>query len=248
MLLWTAPAVAHAPDCDSAEEETEPAPKPQRTGLIDLNGTYDTRGFGVYTVVLLANLPARVQYFSMTNYAAASGAERYSDLEGFYSEQNLRVAPAQKVPIAATAQWVVRSGPANDTLRLGARWRVGATPGLKDLFAALRLNYSVNVHIVQSDFAKTPGWSWQMEHAYRARLFPDQLDGRVYVAGFADHNIVQGGSDGAYSSRVVTEHQLGVRTWGQLYAVVEARRNEFMDQQPNGLGVGLEYMMPLVMR
>ncbi len=59
-------------------------------GLIDINGYYDTREFTVLTINLLASLPWRLQYFSLTNYSNPIESDTAQDLENFYSEQNLR--------------------------------------------------------------------------------------------------------------------------------------------------------------
>lgn len=61
----------------------------------DFNAYYDTRSFSVLTI---------------------------NDLGAFYSEQNLRYAVHESVPLDLTIQWVTRSPGGNDALRFGVRW------------------------------------------------------------------------------------------------------------------------------
>jgi hypothetical protein len=75
-------------------------------------------------------------------------------------------------------------------------------------------------------------------------LLPALLDNRVYLGGFIDHNIWSGAPAGGDTNTVVTEHQLGVRLFGRLYAVAEFRRNEFFPTDKNGVGFGIEYIVP----
>lgn len=219
----------------------------QYTGLLDFNGYVDTRDFSVLTINALANLPGRVQYFSLTNYFGASSGADLRDLESFYSEQNLRWAPYEKLPLDLTIQWVIRSPQTNDQLRGGVRWRVSHTSRLKSLFEAIHAFYSVNVHLLQVDFVTTTGWRGQIEHVYKIRLFPTLMDRRLYLSGFLDHNLALGAPTGTAPSRVVTEHQLGLRVVGGFHVVSEFRYNQFFATKRRGVGIGIQYVVPFIL-
>lgn len=219
-----------------------------RPGFLDFNGYYDTRDLSVMTLNILADLPARFQYFSLTNYSNSASADQPEDLDTFYTEQNLRWTPREEIPLDLSTQWVTRSGPDNDIARLGVRWRPASTPVVQEWFDAIGLNYFVILHLVQFDQLPSDGTRMQIEHAYRWPVFPSLLDGRVYLGGFIDHNMWFNPPRGIDTNTVVTEHQLGVRLLGELYAVAEFRRNEFFLSRKNGVGFGLEYRVPFTLR
>jgi hypothetical protein len=208
------------------------------SGFIDFNGYYDTRDFNVLTLNILADLPARFQYFSLTNYFGSLNTNQNFDLENFLTEQNLRWGLPGGIPLDLTYQWLIQSGAGNDLGRFGFRWRLSSTPWLDRLFKKLRMTYSINFHLLQTDFHPSPGFGWQVEHVYRINLLKD----RLYIYGFADHNMNYGGGIGGNNHRWVSETQLGVRLIAGLHAVAEFRRNEFLSEK-NGLGLGLEYLI-----
>jgi hypothetical protein len=75
----------------------------------------------------------------------------------------------------------------------------------------------------------------QVEHVFRRFFF----DKRMYVGGFADHNLNKDGS-----SDWVTETQIGLRLAERFYAVTEFRYNSFLPSGlRSGVGVGLEYLV-----
>ena len=236
-VSFLGPAVSFAGD-DKGE-----SPKPRR-GFIDLNGYFDTREFAVQTINLFAKLPYRLEYFSLTNFFNAVEAEHPEDLDTYYTEQNLRYSPFEKVPLDAAMQWMHRSGTQNDILRVGARWRLMNTPLLDDWFARIGLVYFVNFYVGQFDDLPSQGTRMQIEHVYKLPILRALLDERVYLGGFLDHNLWFDGPAGTDESTIVTEHQLGVRLVDHLYAVAEFRRNEFLPEKKNGVGFGLEYVVP----
>ena len=131
-----------------------------------------------------------------------------------------------------TAQYADGSGP-QGTLRLGIKWRFQNTQGPIGHFFedVLKLKYSVNFHLLETD-----GTGWQMEHVYRRTFF----DKRIYIAGFVDHNINNGGRNSAW----VTEHQVGLRLFDQWHAIAEYRYSSFAPSQyKSGWGFGLEYVI-----
>src|SRR3989338_4089976 len=87
-----------------AEETKNSLPKAS-FGFIDLNVyPYDTRDLSTYTINLLANLPARLQYFSFVNYTTPVSTNKNFDLQNFYTEQNLRWGLPKDLPLDATIQ------------------------------------------------------------------------------------------------------------------------------------------------
>lgn len=208
---------------------------------MDFNAYYDTRDFNVFTLNLLANLPYRVQYFSLTNIANNIGTNQNFDANNYLSEQNLRWQPTKAVPLDLSFQWFTQSGNSNDLARFGLRWRLHETPFIKTVLDKIGLKYWITFHGFQTDFKESPGWGTQIEHVYLLPLFPKTTKNRLYVSGFADHNLLYGTAYSGNNHRWVTEHQLGIRLIDQLHMVFEFRRNEFFPQKKNGLGMGLQY-------
>lgn len=204
------------------------------TGFIDLNMYFDTREFNVMTINILAKLPNRFQYFSLTNYL---GADQSVDLASFYSEQNSRWQIKKMSPLDLTLQYVMRQGKANDDIRFGIRWRLSDAPKLKGFFSKLNISYSLNPMFFQFRANTNTKYMTQVEHVYRIKLYKD----RIYLGGFADQNFVY--SNGKVAFNWVTEHQLGTRIVDHLYAVVEFRINDFLESDNTGLGIGLEYVI-----
>ncbi len=248
-LCWA--VTSHADDGASSAgmvPEAGSSAKPNRQvrkGFVDFNGYYDTRGFSVVTINMLANLTRNVQYFSLTNYSGNQNSGSPLDLSEYLTEQNLRwSAFGKKSTFGLSTQWVHRTGEDNDMLRVGVRWRAMDARFLKKAFAAVGLRYFVTFFPAQLDFVTSGGYRAQIEHVYRLHPFARHLQQRLYVAGFLDHNFWFRGPTGTCVSTVLTEHQVGFRFFGNFYAVAELRRNEFMVSQKNGLGIGLEYVVP----
>ena len=208
--------------------------KHHTTGFIDFNMYYDTRDFNVMTINILAKLPNRFQYFSLTNYLSDNESV---DLANFYSEQNLRWQIKKMGTLDLTLQYVMRQGSANDDLRFGVRWRLSDTRKLAGIFKTLNMSYSLNPMFFQFRNKAHTKYMTQIEHVYRIKLYKD----RVYIGGFADQNFVY--SNGKVAFKWVSEHQLGTRIIDQLYAVVEFRINDFLPSDNTGLGIGLEYVI-----
>lgn len=210
----------------------------QNKGFIDFNGYYDTREFSTLTINMLGKLPHRFQYFSLTNY---QGAQESSDLASFYSEQNVRWAITSHSPIDLTMQYVMRNGDANDDIRLGFRWRIHSTPILDSICQKINFKYSINPLVVQFREGTETKLMTLIEHVYRFNIFPRILNNRVYLGGFADHNLSRN-EDNKVQHNWVTEHQLGFKLIDQLYLIAEFRINTFLAKEnKTGLGYGLEY-------
>lgn len=240
--------------CDSVVAEPSPKTFPTQdlpekalkdnvlNGFLDFNAYYDTRESGVFTINALANLPFRLQYFSLTNYTNGNNSKNV-DLTGYYTEQTLRWAIAKKIPLDASFQWVSMSGGNNDRARFGFRWRVSSTPWFESIFKKLHMFYAVTFHGLETDFSSSINGT-QVEHVYRIQVLPSVLKDRVYISGFADNSLRVGQAvTGGNNSIWVTEHQLGIRLIDWLYAVAEFKRNEFLPAQKNGMAFGLEYVL-----
>jgi hypothetical protein len=209
-------------------------------GFLDFNGYYDTRDFSIITINALANFPYRFQYFSLTNFFSDIGDDNIFDLDSFYSEQNIRWSLSKKSPLDLTLQGVFRSGNNNDLMRSGIRWRLNNTKIFTKFFKKINVFYSINFHLLQTNFEDEIN-GWQIEHVYRINLFPKNFDNRVYLTGFADHNMTYLAALQGNNHYWVTEHQLGIKLISELYAVFEYRYNEYLRSRKNGFGLGLEY-------
>ncbi len=220
----------------SPEETGQPDEPHHYTGFIDLNYYWDTRQFNTLTINAGANLPYDVEYFQFLNLnSQLDDAGALEDLEGFYTEMHFRRPIAKDSRWLKPLDWTVMYADGTgipDVTRLGIRWRTHDTPGGVGDFLTeqLKLEYSLNFHVVESD-----GSGIQLEHFYRRFFF----DNRLYVSGFADHDVNNDGSD-----TWVAEHQLGVKLVGQWFAVAEYRYNAFLpDEQKSGWGFGVEYLI-----
>jgi hypothetical protein len=202
------------------------------SGFLDFNGYYDSRDYTVFTYNILAKLPHRLEYFSLTNY---QGSESNSDVNNFYAEHNIRFGLVDSKPLDATMQYVIRSGIKNDKQRLGIRWRIHHTKLLKSAMEKCRFSYSINPMFVEFGVGNMPKFMNTIEHVYNIQLIPN----RLYLGGFADQNMIS--VDSKIIANWVSEHQLGYRLIDQFFAVVEYRINEYERPQSTGLGFGVEY-------
>lgn len=206
------------------------------SGFIDFNGYYDTRSYSVMTINMLARLPRRFQYFSLTNY---EGPSHSSELGSFYSEQNIRWAISDNVPLDLTYQYIMRQGARNDDHRFGVRWKASKASKLSGIFEKINMFYSVNPMFIQFRERWQTKYMTLIEHVYKIKLLKEKLGDRIYIGGFADQNFVY--NDNRLSFEWVTEHQLGVRLVSQLFAVAEYRINTFLPSDKTGWGFGFEY-------
>ncbi|OUS12249.1 hypothetical protein A9Q89_06615 [Gammaproteobacteria bacterium 53_120_T64] len=209
-------------------------------GFVDINiypYLSDVKTDNLVTVNIAAKLGGRFSYFSLNNMASAEGRKSFSDLNRYYSEQNIRWQISTHSPLDLTLQMNFRSGANNDRHRLGLRWRLNDSPGLKAAFEKIHLSYSINLHAIQFDH-ESPH-VWQMEHVFRL-LFP-YLSPRLYLAGFIDHTFNQNLPASMPTNPVVGEAQLGYRVFDNFYVVSEYRVNEYRRSDVNNLSAGIEY-------
>lgn len=224
--------------CNSVNSQDDSITEEHKnTGFLDFNGYYDTREFSTLTINALANLPHRFQYFSLTNF---DGSDNTSDLNRYYTEQNIRWNIKETSPLDITTQWVSRSNSNNDDLRFGLRWRLDDTNKLNSIFKKLNLSYFVSIYYLQFTTKSQSKLFTQLEHVYNFNLFPSIFKNRLYLGGFADQNINYL-DNGKISFNWVTEHQLGYNIIDALFLVLEYRINDFLPSNNCGLGYGLEY-------
>ena len=211
----------------------------KNAGFLDFNFYPYTKvdADNAFTLNALGNLRRGLQYFSLTNFGRDSERAALKEFDNFLTEQNLRWNIPGDVPLnlfQLTAQALIRSGTGNDALRLGVRWKVHDTPRLDGLLEAVQLKYWIDFHLAQFDHVA--GRQWQIEHVFRWVVSPN----RVYIGGFADHNIDQ--EDGTQHNWV-EETQLGVRLVDELHLIAEQRYNAFRKGDESSLGIGLEYVI-----
>ncbi|QDT07284.1 hypothetical protein K227x_57110 [Rubripirellula lacrimiformis] len=190
------------------------------------------------TINALANLPHGLQYFSLSNFGRDRTRGELEETVSLLTEQNLRWTPDWNLPLAAAAQVLLRTSDDNDVLRFGPRWAAHQTPLLDSPLQNFGIKYWVAFYAAQFDHAE--GAQWQIEHVFLWKVFPELLDDRVYISGFADHNI---NHHGATSSTWVEETQLGVRVVDEWYLVAEQRYNGFRVGDESSLGLGIEYVI-----
>lgn len=243
--LFSAPPTETASDFGSDSEHlltsavlpaTQP-PAHRNTGFLDFNlyPYTSVESENSFTLNALANLPHGFQYFSLTNYGRDSEHSELEEVMNIVTEQNLRWSPSADSPWAIAAQTLIRDGDDNDALRVGPRFTFHKTPWLKDCLAAASVKYAVAIYGAQFDH--TDDYEWQIEHVFRWNVLPEQLDNRVYIGGFVDHNIVNG------SSTWLEETQLGIRLMGDCYFITEQRYNGFRRGSESSIGIGLEYVV-----
>ncbi|MFH1619269.1 MAG: hypothetical protein ABIG11_05125, partial [bacterium] len=189
-------------------------------GYLDFNYYYDTRDFNVFTINSQLKMTRQLEYFSFVNYFNSAKTSLNRDLTNYYTEQNLRWSLLPGIPAEAVVQYVSTGGGKNDVLHFGGRWRVSSTGWFENFLKRINMFYAVSFFPLQFDSRE--GYHWQIEHVYRMELFPDLTDKRLYLSGYADHNIGPG------NLPWVTEHQLGIRLVGGLHAVSEYRHNGFL--------------------
>lgn len=133
----------------------------------------------------------------------------------------------------------MRNGIRNDDLRLGIRWRLNNSKRLKPFFDKIKMRLSMNPMFIQWREATELKYNSIIEYVYNIMIFPKTLHNRVYIGGFIDQNFIY------YNSKItmefVTEHQIGLQLFRNLFAVCEYRVSTFLLDEPNGIGYGIEY-------
>jgi len=222
--------------------QTIAADKNSSGGFIDIN-VYpylsDVDNDNTLTFNIGSKLQNRFSYFGLMNFGNEKGESALSELNTFYTEQNIRWQVNENSPIDLTLQMNFRSGDDNDRHRLGFRWRINDTQLFNSAFKAINLSWSINFHLKQFDNVSED--IWQMEHVFRM-TFPT-IDKRLYLAGFIDHTFNENLSANVPKNPMVGEVQLGYRVVENLFFIMEYRVNEYRRSDVNNMAVGLEYLI-----
>ena len=181
-------------------------------------------------------LPGRLSYFSYMNFR---GAFSDTDFEFSRSEQNLRWAISDSLPVDLSLQGIIVDGDGNDVTQVGIGWRVHNTPGMSGFFSRAGLIYRVTWQFKR--FAGGDDSAWQIEHFFNW-VVPG-LDRRLYLSGFVDQTFDHNLSDAFPTRPIVAEVQGGIRLFNEVYAVVEYRVNDFRLGDQHNLAAGLEYKL-----
>jgi len=216
------------------------AAKHESHGFIDANiypVLSDIDKDSVITINTAAAITDRLSYFSLMNFINQDNSDPLSEIDAFYTEQNLRWKVADDSVFDLTLQMNFRTGDDNDRHRLGVRWRVSDTQALKSFFNQLHMKYSVNWHAVQFD--NEPGHVWQLEHVLFMK-FP-YISNRLYLSAFADQTFNQDLASSMPSTPFVAEAQLGFELVKNFYVVTEYRLNQYRRSDVNNVAVGLQY-------
>ena len=221
-------------------------------GFLYFSGYYDTREALRLTGQAMALLPYGFDYYGFVDYDNAYAAPHLGEFDRYYGEQNLMWGP-KGWGVDLHAQWAMGGGVDGDipdALRGGVRWRIDSLPAIsswcrKQRILA-RLTYFPAVYRLGG--TQVPGFHSQLSAFYRWEVFPEKIDRRIYVSGWIDVDLFAKGDKHA---KLLTEHQLGVRIFGTLYAVAEFR-HLYLDKlarggEETGLGVGLEYQIPFLL-
>ena len=186
------------------------------------------------TVTTNANLPGRFSYFSYLNF---KGVVTDGDAEFVRSEQNIRYAISDKLPLDLNLQGVFAGGTGDDFYQLGVGWRINDTPAWAEFFDRINMVYRLTFHLQR--FASDDSGAWGLEHWFKV-TFPGRFD-RVYLSGFVDQTFGQDLPAALPSNPIVGEVQLGVRLWDKFYAIGEYRVNQLRLGDENNFAAGIEY-------
>jgi len=211
-----------------------------KSGFLDLNiypHLSDVSNDSVVTLNAGAVFGNRLSYFGFINMFNKAGRSELSDLDRFYTEQNLRWKLATDSSVDATIQYTQQSGSNNDKLRIGVRWRLHDSDYFRATFNDINFKWSVNVHALQFDH--DPKHAWQIEHVYGA-TFPSISD-RLYLSGFIDHNINGTVGPNVPHHFIISETQLGFRAFDDVYLTIEYRINQARRSDVNNVALGVQY-------
>ena len=186
-----------------------------------------------FTINTVIPLPSRLSYFSFVNFGGLfhSGSTKFQ-----ITEQNLRWQITENSPVDLVIQDTIRNGNDNDTIHIGARFRLSDFEHLKSFFDGIHLNYSF--HIFPKRFDQRDVGGWQISHAYQA-TFP-YISNRLYFSGFLDHNINEEKISGIKRDNIVSENQFGFQLFKKVYAVIEFRINEYRKVDTTNFSMGFE--------
>jgi hypothetical protein len=186
------------------------------------------------TVFARAALPGRFSYFGYANFkgVVTGGSAKFDR-----SEQNLRYAISEKLPLDLNLQGVFARGDGNDFYQLGIGWRLNDTPGWSDFFDRNNILYRLTVQLKQFNTGESGVWA--VEHWFLWRM--NRISDRLYLNGFIDQTFGQDLPDSFPTNPIVAEVQLGARVWKDFYAVIEYRNNQRRVGNEENVAIGIEY-------
>ena len=211
----------------------------QRNGIIEFN-TYpwlsDVQNDNDITINVSIDLPGRFSYFSWSEF---TNVLHEGDAGFALAEHNIRWGISDSLPLDLSAQWGLRNGSDNDLLRLGMRWRISDTPGLAEFFGKINLLWFTTANF--KTFNLPYDSVVQLENFYYM-TFPFISD-RLYLRGWLDLNFNGDRPDDIPRHFLIGATQVGFRTFGNFYAILDYRINELRTSQVSNMGAGVEYQL-----
>ncbi len=212
------------------------------SGWADWLYAYDTRDMNHFRMDLGLKFPYRISFFTQNNINTTLNGDNF-DTTNYKSEHNIWWNPVEWVPVDIAWQWQMDNIPArNDNMRFGVRWRLNDTPIIDNFFEFAHLEFSSQIHPLQTDFDASPGYGISFEHCWVWSIFPEFIgEDRASMEGFIDHGINWG--SGSNHHDIELENRLKVRTISKLYVIGELVYSDFYNENW-GARIGLEYKLP----
>jgi|SaaInlStandDraft_1057018.scaffolds.fasta_scaffold24533_2 hypothetical protein len=193
-----------------------------------LTGEYqrDSRDFNTLNFTGFSKLPYGFSTWGFVDFEGAKGVQTHqSDLSTYFLEIDLR-SPSWH-GLGGIVELDATTGMGNDTGRAGIYYQPKAT-WLKKNHAFL---FFKGFPLESNGDVRQISFGWNLK-------FPDFIDGRFSMGGFADWNLNSGPNK---DTNLVTDTQFRFRLIEKLSLLVEYRKNEFIANNESGTGVGLQY-------
>lgn len=193
-----------------------------------LTGEYqfDSRDFNTLNFTGFSKLPYDFSVWGFVDFEGAKGTpNQQSDLSTYFLELDLR-SPSWN-GLGVIAELDATTGTGNDTGRAGVYYQPKSS-WLKEnnLFLFFKgFPVESNGNVRQASFA------WNL-------TFPNLVDGRFSMGGFADWNFNSGAQK---DTNLVSDTQFRFRLIENLSLLIEYRRNDFLVNNESGTGLGLQY-------
>jgi hypothetical protein len=187
-----------------------------------------------FTTTIRGDLPGRFSYFSYINF---TGVVTGGSAALTRTEQNIRYAVGDTLPLDLNVQGVFSRGDNNDFSQLGISWRLHDTSYWADFFDRINLMYRMTFHAIR--IGHNDSGSWGMEHAFFL-TFPGVSE-RLYINGWFDQSFGENLPEEMPGKPIIGEVQLGVRVWKDLYAIGEYRVNQKRVGDEYNFAAGIEY-------
>lgn len=178
-------------------------------------GYYDTRGKQTATLTIGASdLPLDTKFFSFMDVATEK--DSLDNLTPPYGE--FRLSKKSDIGLGAAVEYNRDFSKSNGITRLGLVYEPNIKDVLENTFLGLKF------YPASTD-----------DHGTQLGLYGNTSfrDGDITLDGYLDYNFTP--------KKIVIDLQFGKRIKGNLYGVLEARYNGFMEKDSFGLGIGLEW-------